>query len=462
MFLLPKTVTTDDAEPVAAETTGSTTESPDDEETRTRGGVDFSENVEDLSGRDERVQARADTEEVLGELLSKFKTLEGRAVERWGGLRYQRAQAAYAAGDEAYLARDYAAATASYEEAIAIVDPMLDEVNDVFERTMRDARAALDAVDVARAVQLFELAVAISPSDVAARRGFARARNLDEVIALTDEAIVQERNLELAAAKANFERATEIDPEWQPARDGLARVLVTINQMEFDQRMTEGFEALAASDYLAARAAFRMAQELKPESREPADGLLQVDQGIRLGRIATLERDALEQQQSEQWERAVTSFEAILEIDPNLTFAQDGLTASRQMVGLHERLDGYIGEPDKLSQQSTMQAATTLLVDITRMPDIGPRLSGQRDELSRLIKRAATPLTVRLVSDNATEVSIYKVGRLGAFETRQLDLRPGTYVAVGSRPGYRDVRLEFRVAPEIDMQPVVVRCEEPI
>ncbi|MDH3266850.1 MAG: hypothetical protein OEM25_07790, partial [Gammaproteobacteria bacterium] len=61
-----------------------------------------------------------------------------------------------------------------------------------------------------------------------------------------------------------------------------------------------------------------------------------------------------------------------------------------------------------------------------------------------------------------TDVSIYKVGKLGSFETHQLDLRPGLYVAVGSRPGYRDVRLEFRVAPEIDMQPVVVRCEEAI
>ena len=94
--------------------------------------------------------------------------------------------------------------------------------------------------------------------------------------------------------------------------------------------------------------------------------------------------------------------------------------------------------------------------------DVGPRLAEQRDELSRLLKRAATPVEVELVSDNLTSVSIYKVGTLGTFATRRLELRPGTYVAVGARPGYRDVRLEFRVAPEIDMQPVVVRCEETI
>ena len=90
------------------------------------------------------------------------------------------------------------------------------------------------------------------------------------------------------------------------------------------------------------------------------------------------------------------------------------------------------------------------------------RIAQQRDELSRLLKRAATPLTVQIVSDNMTDVSIYKVGKLGSFSATELTLRPGTYVAVGSRPGYRDVRLEFHVAPEEDMQPVIVRCEEKI
>jgi hypothetical protein len=132
------------------------------------------------------------------------------------------------------------------------------------------------------------------------------------------------------------------------------------------------------------------------------------------------------------------------------------------MADLHAQLDEYIATPDSLSSPSTMSKATRMVVEITRMQEIGPRLSDQRDQLSRLLKRAATPLTVQLVSDNVTDVSIYKVGKLGSFERRQLDLRPGTYVAVGSRPGFRDVRLEFRVAPEVDLQPVVVRCEEAI
>ena len=109
-----------------------------------------------------------------------------------------------------------------------------------------------------------------------------------------------------------------------------------------------------------------------------------------------------------------------------------------------------------------MQNATQLLLNVSTMPEVGPRLEDHKNVLARLLKRAATPLTVELVSDGVTEVTIYKVGKLGAFGRQQLELRPGNYVAVGIRTGYRDVRVEFRVAPEIDMEPVVVQCEEPI
>ena len=145
-----------------------------------------------------------------------------------------------------------------------------------------------------------------------------------------------------------------------------------------------------------------------------------------------------------------------------LQVAKEGLARSSGRAAVHRRLQEYIDEPDSLSRSGTMQQATQLLLDVSRMDPMGPRLTDQKDELSRLLKRAATPLKVQFVSDNATEVSIYRVGKLGAFATRDLDLRPGSYVAVGVRPGFRDVRLEFRVAPELDMAPIVVQCEEPI
>ena len=226
--------------------------------------------------------------------------------------------------------------------------------------------------------------------------------------------------------------------------------------------MTEGFAALYGGDFDTARAAFNAAKLLNPGSREPTDGLLQLDQEVRLADIRRLESEALSHDAAEEWETSIVVYQDILKIDGDLQFAQDGLSNARSRAALHSRLQAFIDDPDNLSDQTNMQSATQLLLEITRMQPMGPRLEDQKNELSRLLKRAATPLAVELVSDNATQVSLFKIGRFGTFANRQVELLPGNYVAVGIRPGYRDVRVEFRVAPEIDMQPIVVQCEEQI
>jgi hypothetical protein len=69
---------------------------------------------------------------------------------------------------------------------------------------------------------------------------------------------------------------------------------------------------------------------------------------------------------------------------------------------------------------------------------------------------------VVLQSDGLTQVSIYHVGRLGQFTSQTLELRPGTYTVVGSRPGYRDVRQTLTVKPGSNQITLDIRCEEPV
>jgi len=424
--------------------------------------ITFSENRADYSGLDEAGHARFEAESTLGELLSALEVLEGRGVERWAVQEHRAARELYSQGDRAYLEKDYAYAEELYLGALTVLEPIYERIEPTFQRAYEAAVAAFEAGDRLEALRQYELAVSITPSHSEALAGYKRAKNLEAVLRLVDRGLDYEKDLELAAAQTSFEQAVALDNLWQPAHDGILRVAKIRTEMEFDTRMTEGFDAIAAGDFLGARAAFRVAGQLMPESSEPADGMLQVDQGLRLQDIMTLEREAQSLEQDEHWDAVVQTYEEILKVDSSLSFANDGLSRGRQMSALHTSLDKLIAEPDKLSVPSVMQNATMLIVDITTRPNIGSRLAGQRDELSRLLKRAATPLSIPLVSDNVTDVFVYKVGRLGNFMRKEIRLRPGTYVVVGTRSGYRDVRLEFRVAPEIDMEPVIIQCEEPI
>jgi len=426
------------------------------------GDILFKEKMDDSTHRDEQAYLKNDTENALGALLSKLETLEARAVGRWGGQIFLNAQEVYANGDNAYLRRNYKLAGKKYRQAISIIDPLIDRVDILFEDTMQNGRKALEMGDSIEALHHYELAVAISPGHVEAHNGLTRARNLDLVISLTKQGADLEQGLDFDAAKLAFDKALEFDDKWQPAMDGLQRVLRASNQMSFDQRMSEGLAALADGDFLEARAAFRIAQVLQLKSREPADGLLQVDQGILLQEIVALERDAKRLEGMEQWDDAVQKYNLILDIDPDLNVAHEGFVRANGRATLHKKLEKYIADSDSLSKTSTMQAATQILLDITRMPFVGPRLENQKNQLARLLKRAVTPLIVHLISDNATNVVIFKIGNLGRFNAQEISLYPGTYVVVGSRPGYRDVRLEFRISPETELQPIIIRCEEQI
>ena len=94
---------------------------------------------------------------------------------------------------------------------------------------------------------------------------------------------------------------------------------------------------------------------------------------------------------------------------------------------------------------------------------IDPRFYRQMvADLRARIDEASAEVAVTLVSDAATEVSVLRVGRLGTFAERTLALRPGRYVVVGTRKGFRDVRHVLEVRPGAAPGPLRVRCEEPI
>ena len=89
-------------------------------------------------------------------------------------------------------------------------------------------------------------------------------------------------------------------------------------------------------------------------------------------------------------------------------------------------------------------------------------LPAQLQQVRSFLERARVPVNVQLQSDGLTDVTVYRVGELGLFTSQTLSLVPGTYTAVGVRPGYRDVRAEFVVAIDGQAPVVTIACNEAI
>jgi len=186
--------------------------------------ITFSENAGDYSGLNDEGRARFSAESTLGELLSALEVLEGRGIALWAAREQLSARDLYAKGDEAYLEKDFAYAEELYLGALTVLEPLYEQIEPTFDEAYTGATAAFEAGDRLEAMRLFELAVAITSSHPGAKAGYDRARNLEAVLRLVEQALEFEEDIDLDAAQSSFEQAVELDSQWQAAHDGLQRV----------------------------------------------------------------------------------------------------------------------------------------------------------------------------------------------------------------------------------------------
>ncbi len=407
-------------------------------------------------------EARAGADEVLGELLVLQDRLQEQGVARWGGADWTEAERLAADGDSRYRERNYPAAATGYRRALTLLKVIETRVPQVLATALAEAEAALLAGDRATALDRYELALAVDSANEAAKRGLKRAGRLQEVLALMSDATARESAGDLGAAAGFYRQALEIDPDWTPAQEGVARTQGALSRAAYEQQMAAGYAALARRDWGAGRRAFQAALRTRPGDADARTGLAQLAAEERLQQVVAFEARARELAAEEDWEAASRQYESALGLDSTLQSARQGLENARRRAELSARLDTEVANADKLNDERAWQRARGVADEARKAKPMGSKLAAQIAALEKALKIAAIPVPVRFDSDNLTDVVIYKVGKLGLFATRTVDLRPGTYVAVGTRDGYRDARREFRVAADGTTPPIVVRCEEPI
>jgi tetratricopeptide (TPR) repeat protein len=282
------------------------------------------------------------------------------------------------------------------------------------------------------------------------------------VLAIERRADAERARGELKQAVASYREALAIDSGWEPARTAVDEITKELKDSEYEQRMSAGSSALAAEEFAEAEKQFRAALALRPSATAAKDGLTQAQEGAKLDAIALAQARAFAFEKRELWDQAIAQYRAVLATDPTVLFAQTGLDRATSRAGLDAKLANFIENPTLLFGDTMLAAARELLQVAGAIPEKGPRLESQIKDLGRLVTLATTPITVRLESDQLTEVTLYRVGALGAFMSKEVELRPGTYTAIGSRDGYRDVRRTFTIVPGREVSPVSVVCVERI
>ena len=407
-------------------------------------------------------RAKQDADDRRGPLEERLKKLAARAAEQWGGEEFKRANDELAAGDKDYEAREYVTAL----EHFNAIDPLLSKLEkragEVLAAQLKAGATALQEGRSADAKTAFNLATKIEPGNKVAEHGLKRANTLDEVLNLVAGAERMEKESNPVGAVEQFRKALALDAEAPRAADGIARIEAKFASDAFASTMARGYAALAKADYTGARSAFEAARRVRPNAPEIPTALKQIEQEQRTGTISETLGVAREAEGQERWADALKEYRAVAELDSTVAAAQEGIARTAPRAALNEQLELYLTQPERLFSQPVRAAARDTLARAASIPNPGPLLQKQTASLKDWIARADVPVSIALQSDNITQVTIYRVGQLGTFAERSLDLVPGSYTVVGTRPGYRDVRREINVRPGAAPEPVVIRCEDRI
>lgn len=405
---------------------------------------------------------RKQAQDVLTSLLEAQDILEEIGVEQWAAEAFSMATATAAAGDAEYRERQFIAARASYEQALEEMQVLLNKAPLVLAENLLQARQAIDKGDGETANAALLIASSIEPENVELLKLSQRASNLEQLLSLLAQAEEAESTGRLLLAQSTLQQAVSLDSASQKARSELARVTMAYIKQRFNEAMSNGYISLDKDQFALARIAFKKAAGLMVGSAVAASALNDVNAAETANRLVDLQRSGLIFETQEQWAAALAAYTDALQIDDSLLFARQGLKRSKSRALLDQQFLSVIEQPERLSEQAVADATAQLLRQARMITPRGPVLQQQLEQLETVLEMANTPIQVILRSDMETDVTVRKVARLGRFKQRQLELRPGTYVAVGTREGYRDVRRTFSIHHDSEPPTVIIACTEQI
>lgn len=230
--------------------------------------------------------------------------------------------------------------------------------------------------------------------------------------------------------------------------------LTASEESAFRRAVSEGFAALDAGNPIAAEVAFGRALALSPNNPVAQDGMKEAKRRATAIRAQEVEKALLEHLEYEEFGRAKEVLEELAALSQSAAapFQERVLGA----LEAERNLDRYLTGPRRLSTPAGREAAQALVADES---DYGGRIAAKRLELQALLAERTIFAKLVLNVRGCRSVRLKPGREVGAKRITRLEVRPGTYEVIGTRPGYWDFKQQLSLAPG-DERAIEVRCQE--
>ena len=414
----------------------------------------------------EKTKYRKDAQLVLEKIVEIRDLLKSKSIEKWNAEKFNIALENISIGDDLYREGEYLRSIKQYREALDQLNNLKEDAAKIIESTIISANNNIEKLDseltVEQTINSINLAFAIDKNNESIKLLKERSLKLPDLFnkVMQSDQFISEQKYEDAFSVLS--EAIMLDPYRKKTKTSMENLNKQIKEKTFIEFMSEGFEAMDQNNFSSARKVFNEALKTYPERPDVYDALNQLESRESSFQIKERIKNAEANENLENWSEAKKEYEALLESDNSLVSLKARLINVRIRAELDEQLENLINNPLTLRSDELYQKAKKLLKTAQGINQRGAKLEKQIESVSKIIVQARNPIPVNFFSDNKTKVTIFKIGSLGLFEKRTIELVPGKYVALGQRIGFRDVRLDFAIEPnEVDKN-ISIMCVESI
>ncbi len=394
----------------------------------------------------------------LEKLIEQWQILDRQAKQqdfaRWAAKDIEHAESEADSGEINFRKKEFTLAKKNYVNAIKIIEDIKLSKSTVLKNLLDQADSDLQTGDWENAKQLYAKSLLIDKKNQRGLDGLKQSETLKTIIDLytnAEDLLIQpdEKSIQVYNEVIQLlDKAMRLNQTFSPVTELKSEIENKRNRLIFQQHISSSMKNLQENKFIAARQFLLKAQNLDAENSTVKELKNRINREEENYRITALKQSVDRKEKHEQWSAVIDVYNKILAIEPNAIFAIQGKRNAMRVNEWHNQLDRIIGNPEKLQSDHIRENTIRRISFIKEYTVNNPEhkiLRNKLSEASELIAISAIEISMHLISDNETNIEVYKIGKLGQFKDKTLRVKPGKYTIVGTRPGYRDVRLNIQI-----------------
>lgn len=407
--------------------------------------------------------AREQVKDLLAEFQQQIEPLlAAPEFGVWDGAAQRELMAAKQAAFEKFSKGQYEEALADMNAVTARARAALSARDAAFDTALAAARKAYDADNHTDAEFEITRAQQLRPDSADAAALAADVARLPGILSAISKAAVARVENNAEAEEKHLEAALALDPERIELADRLSDLRSARKERDYGTRIESGLAHVSARRLPQARADLKAARSLFADRRETRLLSQQIEELSRQLEFETMMSGAASARAGDDWTAAEDFYAragAIVPDDPRVT---GGYNLAREINGLQTDLSAIQAAPERLASEMVADRASALVSKARDVAELSPSLAARAQKVAELVAAYGTKVSIRILSDGVTRISVRGVGQVGATTDRTIELRPGSYTFEGTRAGFRSKLVEVDIPPGTEGLVLEIYPDEPV